>query len=71
MVRYHFNNGFSHTQLLSNIGHEVKGVAEIAAAVKGMYDVGKMLYNGVCAIGVVASTVGLLTQQYLVISSII
>lgn len=60
MASYHFNNKVPHKSLLSNIGSKIKNVAEIAGAVKGIYDVGKMLYNGVRTIGPVASTVGLL-----------
>ena len=35
-----------HVGLLENVGQKVKNAAEIAGAVKGIYDVGKMIYSG-------------------------
>ena len=60
MASFHFNNKVSHKSLFSNIGTKIKNVAEIAGALKGIYDIGKLLYNGAWTIGPVASTVGLL-----------
>jgi len=39
------------TSFLSDIGNKVKHFAEFAGTVKGIYDTGKMIYNGVRAIG--------------------
>jgi len=36
----------SHVGLLENVGQKVKNIAEIAGAVKGAWDVGKMVYAG-------------------------
>ena len=36
---------------LSSIGNKVKNAAEIAGAVKGIYDTGRMLYNAAQYIG--------------------
>ena len=36
----------SHVGLLENVGQKVKSATEIAGAVKGIYDVGKMVYSG-------------------------
>ena len=36
----------SHVGLLENVGQKVKNIAEIAGAVKGAWDVGKMVYSG-------------------------
>ena len=36
----------SHVGLLENVGQKVKNAAEIAGAVKGVWDVGKMIYSG-------------------------
>ena len=36
----------SHVGLLENVGQKVKNVAEIAGAVKGAWNVGKMIYGG-------------------------
>jgi len=36
----------SHVGLLENVGQKVKNIAEIAGAVKGAWDVGKMIYSG-------------------------
>ncbi len=35
-----------HVGLLDNVGQKVKNVAEIAGTVKGIWDVGKMVYSG-------------------------
>ena len=42
-------------------------VAEVVGAVKGIHDVGLMLYTGVCAVVLVDSTVGLLLRRYLIV----
>ena len=39
------------TSFLSSVGNKVKNFAEFAGAVKGIYDTGKMIYNGVRALG--------------------
>ena len=36
----------SHVGLLENIGQKVKSAAELAGAVKGAWDVGKMIHSG-------------------------
>ncbi len=36
----------SHVGLLENVGQKVKSAAEIAGAVKGIWDVSKMVYSG-------------------------
>ncbi len=35
-----------HVGPLDNVGQKIKNVAEIAGAVKGAWDVGKMIYGG-------------------------
>jgi hypothetical protein len=40
-----FRHG-SHVGLLDNVGQKVKHAAEIAGAMKGIWDVGKMAYAG-------------------------
>ena len=39
------------TSFLSYVGNKVKNFAEFAGAVRGIYDTGKMIYNGVIAFG--------------------
>ena len=41
----------SNQSWLSSIGNKVKNVAEVAGAVKGIYDTGRMLYNAAQYIG--------------------
>ena len=36
----------SHVNLLEHVGQKVKNAAEIAGTVKGIWDVGKMIYSG-------------------------
>ena len=36
----------SHVGLLENVGQKIKSAAELAGAVKGAWDVGKMIYSG-------------------------
>ena len=36
----------NHVGLLENVGQKVKNAAEIAGAVKGAWNVGKMIYSG-------------------------
>ena len=36
----------SHVGLLENVGQKVKHAAEFAGTMKGIYDVGKMVYSG-------------------------
>ena len=45
------------TSFLSSVGHKVKNFAEFAGAVKGIYDTGKMIYNGVRAFGLTISPI--------------
>ena len=35
-----------HVGLLDHVGEKVKNAAEIAGTIKGIYDVGKMIYSG-------------------------
>jgi len=43
---------------LSSIGNKVKNAAEIAGAVKGIYDTGRMLYNAAQYIGPAVAAAG-------------
>ena len=43
---------------LSSIGNKVKNAAEIAGAVKGIYDTGRMLYNAAKYIGPAVAAAG-------------
>ena len=55
----HFHNRHMNTSRqswISNLGNKVKNVAEIAGAAKGIYDVGRMIYNGAQALGPIVST---------------
>jgi hypothetical protein len=45
---------------MSNIGNKVKQVAEIAGAMKGIYDVGRMAYHAIRTVGPAVATVGAL-----------
>ena len=36
----------SHVGLLEHVGQKVKNAAELAGTIKGIYDVGKMVYAG-------------------------
>ena len=36
----------SHVNLLEHVGQKVKQASEIAGAMKGIYDVGRMAYSG-------------------------
>jgi hypothetical protein len=45
---------------MSNIGNKVKQVAEIAGAMKGIYDVGRMTYHALRTVGPAVATVGAL-----------
>ena len=40
-----FRHG-SHAGLLEHVGQKVKNATEIAGAIKGIYDVGRMVYAG-------------------------
>jgi hypothetical protein len=49
----HLNSHFTHGRrpsFIEGIGQKVKSAAEVAATLKGIYDVGKVLYNGAMAI---------------------
>jgi len=45
---------------LSSIGNKVKHAAEIAGAVKGIYDTGRMLYNAAQYIGPAVAAAGVI-----------
>ena len=60
MASFHFNHRNQNQSLMSNIGNKVKQAAEIAGAVKGIYDVGKLLYTGIRTIGPSVAAVGAL-----------
>ena len=58
----HFHN--RHTRnyqqsMMSDIGNKVKGVAEFAGALKGIYDVGRSVYSGAQALGPIVASAGL------------
>ena len=57
MAHLHLRNNNNKTSFLSSIGSKVKNVAEFAGAVKGIYDTGKMIYNGVRAFGPMISPI--------------
>ena len=50
MAHLHLRNNHK-TSFLSSIGNKLKNFSEFAGAVKSIYDTGKMIYNGVRAIG--------------------
>jgi hypothetical protein len=59
----HFNNRSRRSpkqSFLSGIGNKVKQAAEVAGAVKGLYDVGRMIYQGVQTIGPAVASAGIL-----------
>ena len=58
----HMQNIHSHRNQswLSSIGNKVKHVAEIAGAVKGIYDTGRMLYNAAQYIGPAVAAAGVI-----------
>ena len=61
MAHLHNRNMSNNRQSwLSNIGNKVKGVAEFAGAVKGIYDVGKMVYSGAQAMAPYIATAGMI-----------
>ena len=37
---------YKHVNILENVGEKVKHAAELAGTVKGIWDVGKMVYSG-------------------------
>jgi hypothetical protein len=45
---------------MSTVGSKVKQVAEIAGAMKGIYDVGRMAYHALRTVGPAVATVGAL-----------
>ena len=57
--RHNINRAYSQSWL-SSIGNKVKNVAEIAGAVKGIYDTGRMLYNAAQYIGPSVAAAGVL-----------
>ena len=61
MASMHFNNHRrAKPSFMSNIGNKVKQVAEIAGAMKGIYDVGRMAYHTIRTVGPAVATVGAL-----------
>ena len=60
MASAHFNHRRSKQSFLSGIGNKVKQAAEIAGAVKGLYDVGRLIYQGVQTIGPAVASAGIL-----------
>jgi hypothetical protein len=60
MASMHFNHRRPKQSFLSNIGNKVKQAAEIAGAVKGIYDVGRMIYQGVQTLGPAVASAGIL-----------
>lgn len=60
MASVHFNHRRPKQSFLSGIGNKVKQAAEIAGAVKGLYDVGRMIYQGVQTIGPAVASAGIL-----------
>ena len=60
MASLHFNHRKQKQSFLSDVGNKIKHVAEIAGAVKGIYDTGRRVYNGIRAIGPAMATVGML-----------
>jgi len=60
MASMHFSHRRQKPSFFSNIGNKVKNAAEIVGAVKGIYDVGRMVYNGVRTIGPAVAAAGVL-----------
>ena len=47
---HHFkNHNNREPSLFENVGQKVKSAAEIAMALKGIYDVGRYIYSGIAA----------------------
>jgi len=60
MATMHFSNRRQNPSFFSSFGNKVKNVAEVAAGLKGIYDVGRMVYNGVRTIGPAVAAAGVL-----------
>lgn len=60
MASMHFNSRRPKQSFLSSIGNKVKQAAEVAGAVKGLYDVGKLIYQGVQTLGPAVASAGIL-----------
>ena len=45
---------------VSDIGNKIRTIVEVAGAAKGIYDLGKMAYTGIRAMGPMISTAGLI-----------
>ena len=45
---------------MSDLGGKVRNVAEVIGAAKGLYDIGKVVYQGVRTIGPMVASAGLL-----------
>ena len=60
-MAYKNNINRNHSQSwLTSIGTKVKHAAEIAGAVKGLYDTGRMLYNAAQYIGPAVAAAGVI-----------
>jgi hypothetical protein len=60
-MAYKNNINRNHSQSwFSSIGNKVKNAAEIAGAVKGIYDTGRMLYNAAQYIGPAVAAAGVI-----------
>jgi len=60
-MAYKNNINRNHSQSwFSSIGNKVKHAAEIAGAVKGIYDTGRMLYNAAQYIGPAVAAAGVI-----------
>ena len=53
--RHHGDQSF-----LSSIGNKVQHVAKFAGAMKGIYDVGKLIYSGAQAVAPYVATAGMI-----------
>ena len=48
------------TSALSDFGNKVRSVGEIIGAAKGLYDIGKVVYQGVKTIGPIVASAGII-----------
>ena len=55
-LSYFYSRHMNSNSLMSNIGNKVKSAAELAGAVKGLYDVGKWIYTGARALGPIVAS---------------
>lgn len=59
MAHLHNRHHHGNQSWLSSIGNKVQNVAKFAGAMKGIYDVGKLVYNGAQALGPIVATAGM------------